>query len=143
MKIVEYKSYKTLLLRILILTAICVLIFNVFYSPEYSRYIQVNYVNSILFVIFLILILYYGIILGNSNKNIEIKKNRLNKLTSREKEIIQLIIKRNKNIEIANELFVELSTIKSHINNIYKKENVNNREELIEKYSQLTEQIKI
>ncbi len=143
MKIVEYKSYKTLLLRILILTAICVLIFNVFYSPEYSRYIQVNYVNSILFVIFLILILYYGIILGNSKKIIELKKNRLNKLTSREKEIIQLIIKRNKNIEIANELFVELSTIKSHINNIYKKENVNNREELIEKYSQLTEQIKI
>ncbi len=136
---IEYKSYKTLLLVILILTSLSVLIFNIFYSSAYSRYIQVNYVNSILFIIFLILILYYGFILGNSKKNIEIKKSRLNKLTSREIEIIQLIIKRKKNIEIANELFVELSTIKSHINNIYKKENVNNREELIEKYSQLTE----
>ena len=56
-------------------------------------------------------------------------------LTSKEKEVTLLILEKKKNQEIANELFVELSTIKTHINNIYKKVGVKNRKELFKELS--------
>ena len=135
----KHISKNTLLLGLLITAFISVFIFSVFYFPIYARSVQVNSINSIVFLVFLTLILFFGIILGRSEKpkteNIEFE----NKLTAREKEIVSLIVKRKKNIEIADTLFVELSTIKSHINNIYKKESVKNRKEIITKYKYLSE----
>lgn len=50
-------------------------------------------------------------------------------LTQKEKEILQLISQGKSNKEIASQLFVELSTIKTHINKIYSKMGVSNRKE--------------
>ena len=50
-------------------------------------------------------------------------------LTQKEKEILQLISDGKSNKEIASLLFVELSTVKSHINKIYSKIGVSNRRE--------------
>ena len=62
--------------------------------------------------------------------NSEIKAATLAKqLTRKEKEILKLISLGKSNKEIASELFVELSTVKTHINKIYSKLNVKNREE--------------
>lgn len=53
------------------------------------------------------------------------------KLTQRELEVYSCILQEKTNNQIADELFIEESTLKSHINRIYKKLNVKNRRELI------------
>ncbi len=53
------------------------------------------------------------------------------KLTNREQEIAQLIMKGRTNKEIEDELFISLRTVKCHIYNIYQKIGVKNRLELI------------
>ena len=54
-------------------------------------------------------------------------------LSKQEKNIQGLIIAGLSNKEIANELFISLSTVKTHITNIYSKLQVSNRQELLRK----------
>ena len=54
-------------------------------------------------------------------------------LSKQEQVIKTLIIEGKTNKEIANELFVSLNTVKTHITNIYNKLNISNRQELISK----------
>jgi len=49
--------------------------------------------------------------------------------TERELHILEGIVNGKSNKEIASELFIELSTVKSHINKLYSKMSVNNRQE--------------
>lgn len=51
-------------------------------------------------------------------------------LTMRQKEVYDLIISGKTNKEIISELFIEQSTLKSHINQIYRKLNIKYRNEL-------------
>ena len=53
------------------------------------------------------------------------------KLTSREIEITTLLLTGKSNKDIAAVLFVEESTIKSHLKSIFKKMKVNNRNQLM------------
>lgn len=57
----------------------------------------------------------------------------LKNLTSRQREVYDLIIEGKSNKEISSELFIEQSTLKSHINQIYKKLNIKSRTELKQK----------
>jgi len=52
------------------------------------------------------------------------------KLTSREKTIVELIMKGKTNSEIETSLFISFNTVKNHIYNIYKKAGVNSRSQL-------------
>lgn len=52
-------------------------------------------------------------------------------LTTQEIKILNLINDGKSNKEIASELFIEVSTVKSHINKLYSKLNVKNRKEAI------------
>ena len=52
-------------------------------------------------------------------------------LTPREKEIILLILSGKNKREIAENLFLSISTIKTNVENIYKKFNVHNKAEFI------------
>lgn len=54
-------------------------------------------------------------------------------LSKREKEVMELLIKGKKRKEIAEELFVTESTIKKHSSSIYRKLDVGNKKELLEK----------
>lgn len=54
-------------------------------------------------------------------------------LSRQERNIQNLIIQGKTNKEIANELFISLSTVKTHITNIYGKLKVSNRQELFRK----------
>lgn len=54
----------------------------------------------------------------------------LEKLTPQEQKIAHLILENKTNKEIASELFVSVSTIKTHINNLYKKLDVASRDEM-------------
>ncbi|MEM1257279.1 MAG: helix-turn-helix transcriptional regulator [Bacteroidota bacterium] len=54
-------------------------------------------------------------------------------LSRQEVTVRNLILQGKSNKEIANELFISLSTVKSHITNLYGKLNVANRKELFQK----------
>lgn len=63
------------------------------------------------------------------------KHNLTSQLTKQEKKIVELILQDKTNKEIASEIFVSLSTVKTHINNLYKKLNLQSREDLKRLYS--------
>ena len=54
----------------------------------------------------------------------------LDRLTERQREVYDLIISGKTNKEIMTELFIEQSTLKSHINQIYRKLYIKSRREL-------------
>jgi DNA-binding NarL/FixJ family response regulator len=66
----------------------------------------------------------------NDTGNIS-QKGRLSHITSREQEIIGCIRQGLSNREIALRLTLSLSTVKTHLNNIFKKLNVTSRSKLI------------
>lgn len=68
---------------------------------------------------------------SNSNFNFE-NQSELTELTSREIEVLEQLSKGLKNKDIAANLFVSVSTIKKHIENIYKKLQVHNRIEMLQ-----------
>lgn len=57
--------------------------------------------------------------------------NPLDKLSKREREISELLIKGDGNIEIANKLSIQLTTVSTHKNKIFNKLNIKNIVELI------------
>ncbi|NVO19848.1 MAG: helix-turn-helix transcriptional regulator [Bacteroidetes bacterium] len=56
-------------------------------------------------------------------------ESKLQELSARQKEVFNLIIKSKSNKEIMAELNIELSTLKTHINQIYKILGIKNRRE--------------
>ncbi len=67
-------------------------------------------------------------------------KSLYNNLTTKQQEILSMLANGKTNKEIAQELFVEVSTVKTHINNIYRQLNVSNRKEAIDYFRELGEQ---
>jgi DNA-binding NarL/FixJ family response regulator len=59
------------------------------------------------------------------------QKNQETPLSKRETEILRMITDGKKRSEIAEELFIELETVKSHIKNIYTKLDVHSRSKAI------------
>jgi len=59
------------------------------------------------------------------------QKNTDSPLSKRETEIMKMVSEGKKRNEIADELFIELETVKTHIKNIYSKLNVNSRSDAL------------
>jgi len=98
-----------------------------FYTLEKEKYrLRLSIFINIIFVITLtfLLIAYY---IKKKNKKVE-------HLSKQEYKIKEFIIDGKSNKEIAEELFISLSTVKTHITNIYLKLNVTNRRELFLKF---------
>jgi DNA-binding CsgD family transcriptional regulator len=62
--------------------------------------------------------------------NIKEYSNHSDNLTKQEQNILALIQEDKSNKEIADALFVSISTVKTHVNNIFKKLKVNSREDI-------------
>ncbi|RPA69084.1 LuxR family transcriptional regulator [Cyclobacteriaceae bacterium YHN15] len=62
-------------------------------------------------------------------------QSKLKTLSRKEQEVLSLILERKNNQQICDELFISLSTLKSHINHIYKKLGVSRRQEILELYA--------
>jgi DNA-binding CsgD family transcriptional regulator len=73
------------------------------------------------------------VIIKEIEKSSKAKSNIINEkvdlLTKRQREIFDLILQGNSNKEIMDKLFIELSTLKTHINHIYRTLEVGNRKE--------------
>lgn len=59
------------------------------------------------------------------------------RLSTREYEVLQLVCKGKSNAEIAEELFLSISTIKTHVSNLFVKMDVKSRAQVIEKAKRL------
>ena len=120
----------SILIILTILVILGMLTFNVFhYSLSYGI-VEINNRNSLFLVPFIILVCWLGILLGTTKKDTEFELAYQTQITDREKKVIELISQVKKNQEIANELFNDISTIKTHLNNIKKKTGAKNRKEL-------------
>jgi len=58
-------------------------------------------------------------------------------LSTREFQVLKLIVKGYSNSDIAEELFLSISTIKTHVSNLYSKMNVKNRFQAMAKATRL------
>ncbi|GMN07387.1 hypothetical protein MTsPCn5_27760 [Croceitalea sp. MTPC5] len=123
------KKNKLLVLLTIVVTS-GVLIFDVFrYSTDYGI-VEVNNTNSLLLVPFILLVCWLGMKLGTAKNTEEMESAYQKRLSKREREVIELICLGRRNQDIADELYVDITTIKSHINRIYKKTGARNRKEL-------------
>ncbi len=66
----------------------------------------------------------------------ETELKKLN-LSNREYEVLQLLAKGYSNLDIAEQLFLSLSTVKTHVSNLYTKMDVKSRTQTIEKAKRL------
>lgn len=82
------------------------------------------------FILFALLILLVFLFIRKRKKTKIYNKQLVNKLSEREIALILLIQQGKANKEIATELFISLSTVKTHINNIYKKLDLKSRDEM-------------
>ena len=69
----------------------------------------------------------------NENARAEIKKeeNLLNELTQREEEVLELLTQGITYKGVANKLFISETTVKTHVNNIFQKLQVNDRTQAV------------
>ena len=87
--------------------------------------------NLIVYVVLGISLLFNLMLFLMLRKN-RIKKNNAIKdhLTKQEQNILSLLLEEKSNKEIAEALFVSVSTVKTHVNNVYRKLNVQSRDEV-------------
>jgi len=66
----------------------------------------------------------------NSIQDNSDKIEKIDLLTNRQQQVFELILQNKTNKQISEELFIELSTLKTHINKIYKTLNIKSRKEV-------------
>ncbi len=127
---IEILKKNRVLVILTVVVVLGVLIFNVFHFSSSYGIVEINNINSLFLVPFILLVCWFGVTLGTSKKKDDFELAYTNRITEREKNVIELIALGKKNQEIADQLFVDISTVKTHINNIYKKTGLKNRKEL-------------
>lgn len=123
-----------IILKTGVFTSVIMLIFELFNLLFIYHYFKFEYYLAAVAIIALLT----GIILTKKHY-IRIYSNSTGKdlkadLTNKETQILKMISEGKSNKEIASLNFVEISTIKTHINNIYFKLGVKNRTGAIEIY---------
>jgi DNA-binding CsgD family transcriptional regulator len=118
-------------LKIGIATALAVILFQVSNIFLVYRYFKFDYYITAVAVLFLIA----GFFISKQKVPVDTtpadNQNLLSTLTAKELSILQQIADGKSNKEIAALNFVEVSTIKTHINNIYTKLGLKNRREAV------------
>ena len=84
----------------------------------------------IVFVLLSLGVLYWGVLKKRSTAN----TNPFDSLSPQERKVLQGIIAGKSNKEIAADFFISVSTVKSHINSLYKKLGMNSRQEILSYY---------
>lgn len=86
----------------------------------------------ILWIIVVLILLTISIVWYVFRRKQQSKKNPLSDLTIQERKIFALLKEGKSNKEIADECAISISTVKSHVNNIYSKLGVGSRKEVMD-----------
>ena len=116
-------------IRIALLTALAIILFQVISLLTVYQYVRVDLYLTLVAGCFLAM----GWLIARRPSGAPAPK-----LTQRELQILRLIAEGKTNKEIARAYFVEVSTVKTHVNNIYAKLAVSNRAQAGVKYAELT-----
>jgi DNA-binding CsgD family transcriptional regulator len=135
-----------LAMRIGLLTAAVILLFEMVNTLVIYRYMKLDYYLCIVAVFFLLV----GLLVSRRKSEVPAGKQEMANpakvmelLSAKEWQILGLLAQGLTNKEIAAAQFVELSTVKTHLNNIYSKLSVSNRKEARVKYTELAPQWRI
>lgn len=101
------------------------------YKQKMLAYRRVSYTLGILSLLLISAIVLLYLKMKKIRATANVSKESM--LTKQERKVAELIRSGKSNKEIAGQLFISLSTVKTHIGNIHSKLNVSNREELIQK----------
>ncbi len=74
---------------------------------------------------------------GNFSLDKMVSRRSKSILTNRELEVLMHLSKGLSNLEVANELVIAVSTVKTHVNNIFRKLKVTHRTQAIARYGQM------
>ncbi|WP_319589626.1 helix-turn-helix transcriptional regulator [uncultured Draconibacterium sp.] len=103
-------------------------------QPKWKDWLMI--IEAVIILIFLVILIGFYKQLKKMRKRENDSTNNLKPLyeglTLKQQEILSLLAAGKTNKEIAQELFVELSTVKTHINNIYRQLGVSNRKEAVD-----------
>jgi len=120
--------------RIGIITAMVIVLFEIINLFVVYNYLKLDYYLSLVALVFLITGLLINSISARDKNHI---RRQTDLLTNKEMQILGLIAKGKTNKEIASAQFIEVSTVKTHINNIYSKLSIHNRREARIKFNEL------
>jgi len=118
-------------IKIGIATSLAIILFQVSNLFLVYKYFKFDYYITAVAILFLVA----GFFISRyrqSSINPNAEPDQLQSLTNKELAILQLIAEGKSNKEIAAANFVEVSTIKTHINNIYAKLGIGNRKEAVD-----------
>jgi len=141
-KILTFFKQYLFAIKIALLVAGVIIVFEVINLCVLYGYMRTDLYVSLVAVCFLTV----GLML-NKNKQIQKAPTAIpvaeapELLTAREKQVMALIAEGKTNKEIAATQFVEISTIKTHVNNIYTKLGVKNRKEACAKYIEMAKAV--
>ncbi|GGD12583.1 helix-turn-helix domain-containing protein [Hyunsoonleella pacifica] len=91
---------------------------------------SINWMYILLALLAISLLINFWFISRSKRKTAKLKTETKDQLTKQEQNILDLILEGHTNKEIAETLFVSVSTVKTHVNNLYKKLGVNSRDSL-------------
>src|SRR5258707_1075288 len=121
-------------IKIGIAAAFAIILFQVSNIFLVYKYFKFDYYITAVAVLFLTVGFFVPRQNGALKRDENITGNLLATLTNKELYILQLIAEGRSNKEIAAINFVEVSTIKTHINNMYAKLGLRNRREAVNCY---------
>ena len=129
----KYIKYAFVLMQLGIYVLLELTQYAFFYKISFSSFHLMILQNTVIINVFIIIFLtlkYY------SNMTVYFKKafsniSKLHALSDRETEIVSLVFNGKSNKEIAELLYIEVSTVKSHLGSIYRKFNVANRIQMV------------
>lgn len=103
-------------------------------SSSKEKFEDKSYVIPWLYVLFILLL---GSVLLNiwflhskRKQKSKINTQAIEQLTSQEQKVLELLLDNHTNKDIANTLYISVSTVKTHVNNLYRKLNVTSRDEV-------------
>ena len=123
---------KLLVIKIGLLTGIVIAFFEAIKLFVIYRYMKMDYYICVVALFFLMI----GLLINKTGDGRKLAKPKKIDLTLREMQILKLIADGKTNKEIAGAHFIELSTVKTHINNIYAKLSIHNRREARIRYDE-------
>jgi len=111
-------------------------------QPKWKDNLLIAQSIVILFLLLIVLFLLFQRKSQQNGRDEDHRKDRFLSLTSKQQEIMKLLAAGKTNKEIAQELFVELSTVKTHINSIYRQLGVSDRKAAVDYYQSIHDEFK-